>query len=189
MQTKNTRDLIMGFSQLCLRLRLQSSCSTFLLFKLRIYKLQLVFKYYGLVYKTTLNCTAGDFASRTTSVVFQSRDLSICQWSMSHTHQVFLEVFSTQSQLYWYNASPQAWKFCGFLPEKSAVILFLIIYHGIVWGLCSYIWFLLFCACTGLKAEAMTLFFEILFKIHSTVILSLYWKCFILCQLVVGLNS
>ena len=131
-QTKNTQVLITGFGQFCLRLQLQSSCSIFLLFKLRVQKLQLAFKYYGLVYKTTLNRTAGDFASRTNSVVSQSRDQSTYQCYMSHTQQVFLEVFSTQSQLYQYNASPQAWKFCGFLAEKTAVILFLIICHGIV---------------------------------------------------------
>lgn len=49
--TKNTRDLISVFDQLCLGLQLHSSYNTFLLSKLRVYKLQLVFKYYGPFYK------------------------------------------------------------------------------------------------------------------------------------------
>ena len=35
------------FGRLCLGFRLQSSCITFALIKLRVYILQLVFKYYG----------------------------------------------------------------------------------------------------------------------------------------------
>lgn len=37
---------------MCLSLRLQIGCSTFLLIKLRAYRLQLMFKYYGLVYNS-----------------------------------------------------------------------------------------------------------------------------------------
>jgi hypothetical protein len=55
--------------------------------------------------------------------------------------------------------------------------LFLIICRWIVWGLCCYICALVYVVLRTYRPKRMPRFFTILFRMHSTVTLNIYWKC------------